>query len=302
MNTFPISYGAARRRAHMLSTLRRTLDQADFIEITTPVLLKARPGGPESVQRIRVAELDLDLRTSIELHLRTALIAANQVYDIGPAIRLEDIKHPGRSAVEFTLLELYMANIEYQQLLDFSENLIRSAAPCLPKAQRISVADWFADEMNVSFERDGEKEYRQKLIDAGGGNESDRTYRLINEVIGARLERHLKGFVFLTNYPVETVCLARRCDGAPHIIERFEVFIDDLEIGHGFVDEMDADDLLDRMHRSGPEHTDSEFVTHLRTGSLPPSGGFGLGVERLLAATEESETRDLRRFIHAYQH
>lgn len=300
----PISPAAAVRRARTLAALRGMLDGEGFLEITTPVLLTVRPGGPDPAQRVRAAamETDLDLRTSIELLLRTALPAAERVYDIGPAIRLEDSGKPARSAVEFTLLELYIAGVDYAALMAFAERLLRAAVPTLPEPRHVSVAAWFAAELGIDFGAAPEAEIRRELIAAGGGSEADRTHQLVNKVVGDRLEKTLEGFVFLTDYPTQTVCLARRRDDAPHLIERFEVFIDDLEIGHGFIDAMDADDVLTRMHHSGPEHTDRAFVDRLKAGHFPASGGFGLGLERLLAATDDAGPRDVRRFIHAYQH
>lgn len=298
----PITSTALRKRAALLRGLRQALDARGFIEVTTPVMLKVAPGGPEASHPFDFDGGRYDLRTSIELLLRTALRAEPRVYDIGPAIRLEDRIKGSRSAAEFTLMECFAANLNYDGLLQLAEDLILEVKPALPPAIRISVVDWFAREWGIDFEASDPQGVRKALCRIGETTDTAQPlYVLIDHVISRHLEPALRGFVFLTEYPIETICLANRDPNAPHIAQRFEVYLNSIEIGHAFVDSADPEDVLKRMMENGKEFVDSDFVEQLRSGSLPAaSAGFGLGIERLLACDDPQ--MDVQQYLHEYQH
>lgn len=298
-----IAAADARRRAILLSAIRRDLDRLGFLEVTTPVVLRVNSDSPAPTQPFIFDGIAYDLRNSIELLLRTALPVASRVYDIGPVIRFDDRLKGTKSAVEFTLLELFVAGIKYDDLMDLAEELLRNAAPSgIPRARRINVANWFAQAYGINFGTLRTDELRSALNLVSGGTDNEKPiWGLINGIIERYLEPTISGFAFLTDYPIETLCLANRKAEAPHIAERFEIYLNGLEIGHGFVDAIDPDDVLTRMMENGPQFTDRAFVERLRSGGLPTSGGFGVGIERLLAATD-SGASDVRRYLHAYQH
>jgi lysyl-tRNA synthetase class 2 len=291
------------RRGRALASLRGQLAEQGFIEVTTPVLLAVRSDGPTPRHPFKIGAREFDLRHSIELLLRTALAAAPRIYDIGPAVRFEDAGKAPRSAVEFTLMELYATDLDYSQLMKLAEDLIRATAMSpLPPCTKINVAEWFETELKVNFGRHDETEISERIAKfLGPSSVHAPLWALINSCIERFLEPQLTGFCFLYDYPMQTVCLARRSPNAPSVIERFETFIDGVEVGHGFVDASDPLDVLARMKQSGPEFVDMPFIARLEAGELPPSSGFGIGIERLLAATDE-KNKDVCAFLHEYQH
>lgn len=296
-----ISHSAAIKRAALLSRLRRALDERDFIEITTPVLLSVTPRGPAARQPFEHDGHKYDLRTSIELLLRTALRSVPRAYDIGAAIRLEDRCKGARSAAEFTLMECFAADLDYEGLIRLAEDLIAAVKPGLPAPERVSVVDWFVTERGIQFSAHDHAAVRAALVKMSGcGNGDAPLWQLIDSVISAQLEPALEGYVFLTDYPIETICLANRHPQAVHVAQRFEVFLSGVEVGHGFVDSSDPDDVLERMQQNGSQFVDSVFVDHLRSGALPASAGFGMGIERLLAADDLD--LDVHKYLHEYQH
>ncbi len=302
MMTRIISSESARRRASILAALRRGLDTRDFLEVTTPVLLKVAMGSPAPMNPFVVGNSTYDLRNSIELLLRSALEIAPRVYDIGPAIRFEDAAKGARSAVEFTLLEFFASDLSYEELICLVEELLHEVVPDIPlTAHHIRVVDWFAEQWGISFGATDRSGVRQALATIASADVGAPLWELIDGVISSHLEPSLNGLVFLTDYPIETICLARRSATASHVAERFEVYLNGLEIGHGFMDAVDADDVRSRMEENGQRFVDQAFVERLRAGVLPASGGFGLGIERLLAASEGAN-RDVRNYLHAYQH
>ena len=298
--TMPISSVAAKKRAALLSALRRALEERGFIEVTTPILLKVSPNGPAAPHPFEFDGQTYDLRTSIELLLRTALTAAPRVYDIGAAIRLEDKTKGARSAVEFTLMECFATDLSYEGLIHLTEELLVAVKPDLPTPQRVNVVTWFAEKWGISFGSGTEKDIRMRLTEVSGGDDKAPLWQLIDLVISKHLEPTLTGYVFLTDYPIETICLANRHPEAKHIAQRFEVFLNGVEVGHGFVDSSDPDDVLERMRQNGERFIDHSFVERLRSGQLPASAGLGLGIERLLAADDAQ--LDVRLYLHEYQH
>jgi lysyl-tRNA synthetase class 2 len=291
------------RRGRALTSLRGQLADRGFIEVTTPVLLAVRADGSTPRHPFKIGDQEFELRHSIELLLRTALVAAPRVYDIGPAVRFEDRGKAPRSAVEFTLMELYAADLDYSQLMTLAENLIRATAMTpLPPTTKINVAEWFGADLNVHFAGHDEADIRERIAKVLGPiSPNAPLWVSINSCIERFLEPQLTGFSFLYDYPMQTVCLARRSPTAPSVIERFETFIDGVEVGHGFVDATDPLDVLCRMKQSGPEFVDMPFIARLEAAELPPSSGFGIGVERLLAATDGRD-KDVCSFLHEYQH
>lgn len=296
-----ITSTALRKRADLLRRLRYALDQRGFVEVTTPVMLKVAPGGLAPSHPFEFDGGKYDLRTSIELLLRTALRSEPRVYDIGPAIRLLDRTKGSRSAAEFSLMECFAADLDYEGLIGLAEELVLEVKPSLPNPTRVSVVDWFANQWGIDFDSGDSAGIRKSLLRVVAAADAQQPlWGLIDQVISAHLEPTLKGFVFLTEYPIETICLANRDPAAPHVAQRFEVYLNAIEIGHGFVDSADHEDVLKRMMENGQEFVDSDFVAHMKSGVLPASAGFGLGIERVLAC--EDNQLDVHQYLHEYQH
>jgi lysyl-tRNA synthetase class 2 len=108
------------------------------------------------------------------------------------------------------------------------------------------------------------------------------TFKALNHVISERLEPQLIAPTILLDFPACTICLAKRIPKHPHLIERFELFVNGIEIAHGFVDETEPTDLESRMRENGDEFVDLGVLELLKTGKLPQSAGVGFGIERIM--------------------
>jgi len=209
----------------------------------------------------------------------------NAVFELGPCFRRDAptaLRHP-----EFYMLELFKANVGFQTLLELTKDLLIAATQVeLSDIAQVSVWDWLAREckcpQNVS-----ETEFRHALLQRWPSlaEMTDRPlYQLVEEAVDHWLRPHLRGTTVLTEYPTCTICLARRRPESPHLIERFELYVEQVEVAHGFIDEMCPVDVESRMRANGEHFMDHRFLELLRTSALPASGGVGFGIERMLVA------------------
>ena len=283
-----INARTAQARDDICRRLRAFLHERGFVEIHSPILLRPLP-GTEGV-RVDISGEDYELRPCMELKLRSALASGlRAVFELGPCFRPLD-PPSSRSHPEFYMLELFERELEYAGLLELTRGLLSvvSGNPAL-EFEVIDVTDWLERELGIEVEPGGDS-IRSQLVGCGvvpPGLADLPAFHAINHVVEEHLEKgrgSRERPAVLHRYPACTVCLARRETQRPAVIERFEVFIEGLEVAHGFVDEMNPEDVLARMKDNGPECTDEAFVDLLRSGGLPPSAGVGFGIERLLVA------------------
>lgn len=278
----------AQKRDNLCRRLRAFLHERDFVEVHSPILLRSMPGTEGVFMDIRGEAYNL--RRCMELKLRSALAEGlRSVFELGPCFRPEDspdnVHHP-----EFHMLELFECELEYEGLLDLTRKLLCVAAenPAL-EFEVVDVSDWLARNYDIDVEQGGDS-IRMQLVERGAVpfKFADKpAFEAINYVVGEYLEKGCGTKMrpaLLHRYPACTVCLARRDADRPSIIERFEVFVEGLEVANGFVDEICADNVSVRMIENGPCFTDEPFIKLLRSGGLPPSAGVGFGIERLLMA------------------
>lgn len=281
-----ISAPMAKSRDFLCRRLRSFLHEMGFVEINSPVLLRALPGNSDV--RLSIGPEDYELRQCMELKLRSALSEGlSAVFEIGPCFRPSDLaaKH---SHPEFYMLELFKSEIEYSELVELTRNLLIIASDNQDlQFEPINVSRWLEQELGVEILEDGSL-VLSHLIERGLVPQN-LTGLPVFHAVNHLLEKHLEKKcgtrerpALLYDYPACTICLARRSTTRPAIIKRFEVFVEGIEIAHGFVDEMDAEDVLTRMKNNGPSFVDEKFVELLRDGQLPPSAGVGFGIERLL--------------------
>jgi lysyl-tRNA synthetase class II len=288
-----IDQRSAVERDDVIWSLRRNLRSQGFVEVQTPVLIR---GGVSPIgatpQRIEVS-----LRDCMELRLRSVLASGlNRAYEIGPCFRLKDVDD--LRAPEFYMMELFAANLNYSELVSLSKGLLAATGTEIQQWRELSVATWIEQTTGVDLTRE-HSDIRKALVDSKHVDSaflSLPAYRAVNELIAQKLEVSLSGWTFLKDFPKCTVCLARRQPAASHLIERFEIFWNDVEVAHGFVDELEASDVESRMRENGPEFFDPYFLALLREGCLPQSSGVGIGIERLLMARHR--VRSIRRWIH----
>lgn len=286
----------AKARHELVRRLRATLDSHTFVEVMTPVVHVAEPETeaalPSWVGR------PCELRSCMELRLRSALAELDAVYEIGPCFRTEppdSTHHP-----EFYMLELFWQNSEFGALCELTRELLASAFDASVQGfERIDVAALLVEACPGLDLKSGTGEILETLKEHYPHDCSgfERTYEALNWLVDKTIVHPSLGCrqrpAMLINYPLATICLAKPQNSAPYLIERMEVFIDGLEVGHGFVDDCDPNGVERRMHESGPQFVDECFLNLMRAGRIPPSAGVGFGIERLLMLSENiSHIRD----------
>lgn len=272
-------------RARFLEGLRLFFRNQDFLEIETPVRVSC-PGIDPYIDALRAGE-DRWLATSPELEMKKTLaFGAQRIFQITRAFRADEsgpLHHP-----EFSLLEWYEAGEDYGRTMDVTERLILNAA------------DLLAGEGIVTAARSWPRPFERISVDDAFAAHAD--WRPSEEFAADRFFRDLiekvepalapKGAVFLYDYPSELGALARHKEGAPEVCERFELYLDGIEVCNGFSELTDADEQQQRFERDNerrlqdgrdPYPVDEAFIDALRSGPARCSGN-ALGIDRLLLA------------------
>jgi lysyl-tRNA synthetase class 2 len=309
-------------RARAISALRRELDGAGFIEVETPTLQPLYGGANARPFTTHHNELDRDLylRIATELYLKRLIVGGlERVYEIGKNFRNEGVSF--KHNPEFTLLEWYEAYADVDDAMTRTESLVAAAAVAAngrtkvvrngvevdlaPPWPRIPLMRAIQDRtgIDVLAVRDPD-ELRRLAVEAGAqAAAGDRTWpQLVDRLLSHFVEPNVTAPVFLVDYPVELSPLARRREDDPSMVERFEAFVAGMEIANGFSELNDADDQLSRFQEqvrnreSGDDEAqplDEDYVEALRYG-MPPTGGVGLGIDRLvMLLTDRHSIRDV---------
>jgi lysyl-tRNA synthetase, class II len=307
-------------RARMVSAIRRILDEWGFVEVETPIL-QPRYGGAFAepfVTHWNSLDEDRYLRIATELYLKRLIVGGlEKVYEIGKDFRNEGVSfkhHP-----EFTMLEWYEAYADYDDTMQRIEQLVsRTAQEVLgtttvsfrgeemdfaPPWRRLKFVD--ALEEHGLWTRD-EDELRRRLIERGVDVSRDPTWaKLIDHAHSHYVEPALVQPTILYDYPVELSPFARATDDDPSIVERFEYFAGGIELGNAFTEINDAEEQAERFAQQEgdaaagdveAEQGDPDYVEALSYG-MPPTGGIGLGIDRLAMLFTGSESiRDVLLF------
>jgi len=313
-------------RSHVISAVRRFLDGRGFLEVETPVL-QASAGGAAArpfVTYHNALDRQLYLRIALELHLKRLIIGGyDRVYEIGRIFRNEGVS--AKYNPEFTMLESYQAYADYNDVMDTVEEMVSTVAlevlsgstaeygdtkiDFAPGWPRVTLRDAIKHHSGVDFEEHPDVESMREAA-ASCGVAVDETWgrgKLIDELLSAKVEPHLVQPTFLTDYPVELSPLAKRKPDNPRLVERFELFIAGREVGNAYSELNDPQDQRERMlqqarlRAAGDEEVelaDEEFLTALEYG-MPPCGGLGLGIDRLvMALTGQTSIREVILFPH----
>ncbi|MEO1058799.1 MAG: lysine--tRNA ligase [Actinomycetota bacterium] len=297
-------------RHAVVSSFRRTLDEAGFTEVETPVL-HVEAGGAHArpfVTHHNTLDVDLYLRIALELHLKRLIVGGmERVYEMGRIFRNEGIST--RHNPEFTMMELYQAFADWTDIMDITERLITEATVAatgsteLPiRDQRIDLAEpWprstmvdlasaaVGREIHPSHPVDELRalaaEFDIRVEPAWGGG------RLVAEIFEATSETGLVRPTFVTGHPTEISPLARVDRNDPWLTERFELYIDGREIANGY---SELNDPVEQRARFEDEQAakeagdaergtvDEDYLRALEYG-MPPTGGLGIGIDRLAA-------------------
>ncbi len=302
MNEETRSDFALRTRA--VTAIRRYLDGHGFIEVETPVLQPRYGGGFAEPFVTHHNELDQDvyLRIATELYLKRLIVGGyERVYEIGKDFRNESVSY--KNHPEFTMLEWYEAYADYRDTMVRMEELVATVAEevlgrtrvtfkehevdLAPPWRRLKLVD--ALEERGLWTRDA-AELRARLDERGVDTHADRTWaQLVDHALSYFVEPDLIEPTILHDYPVELSPFARATDDDPTIVERFEYFVGGMELGNAFTELNDPEEQDRRFTMQAGEREagdvtaeagDADYVEALSYG-MPPTGGLGLGIDRL---------------------
>jgi lysyl-tRNA synthetase class 2 len=297
-----------RTRARIISALRRFLDERDFVEVETPILQPVYGGAAARpfVTHHHQLHQDLYLRISFELYLKRLIVGGyERVYEIGRDFRNEGVSF--KHNPEFTQLEFYMAYADYEDVMAITEQMVAFVAQealgtthitfgehqidLAPPWRRIRLRDAIRERTGIDYEDYPTAEELHAAIVAMGGTPEPKPVwgKLVDPTLINYVEPHLIQPTFLYDYPVEVSPLAKQKPGQPHLVERFEGFVGGLEICNAFseinspLDQQARFEAQGRAMEAGDAEAhpmDEDYLNALRYG-MPPTGGFGMGIDRL---------------------
>ncbi len=300
-------------RSRMVSALRRRLEEDGFVEVETPVL-QPRYGGAFAepfVTHSNALDADLYLRIATELYLKRLIVGGlERVFEIGKDFRNEGLSY--KHQPEFTMLEWYEAYADYEDTMARIEDLVDGVASEVLggttvtfRGSEIDLAKpWKRIRFVEALEHEGvwaedEKALRTTLDGRGVDTKQDKTWaQLVDHALSHFVEPSLIQPTILYDYPIELSPFARAREDDPRIVERFEYFIGGMELGNAFTEINSADEQAERFgmqqaeRQAGDataEEGDPDYVEALSYG-MPPTGGLGLGIDRLAMVFTGRET------------
>ncbi len=304
----PSSREVLLRRSQMTRRMRERLWTMGFVEVETPIFHRI-PGGAHArpfVTHYNALDADVYLRIAPELYLKRLVVGGiEKVFELGRVFRNEGLSY--RHNPEFTMLEIYQAYVDYRAMMALTEDLVAGLAEDVvgstrftyqgreldltPPWRRATMAELVSETTGEPADvRTRVDELRRRLIEAGGEVEpSWGSGKLLLELFEKTTEKTLWDPIFVCDYPVEVSPLARRHRQDPELVERFEPYIAAREIGNGFTELNDPDDQRVRFEAQAEERAagdeeamvvDEDYLRALEHG-LPPTGGLGIGVDRL---------------------
>ncbi|MEB3352313.1 MAG: lysine--tRNA ligase [Cyanobacteriota bacterium] len=314
-----------RRRARMVSAMRRWLDARDFLEIETPVL-NSEAGGADArpfTTHHNALDLPLYLRIATELHLKRLVVGGfERVYELGRIFRNEGVST--RHNPEFTSVEIYQAFTDYIGMMELTEQLIATVAEevcgttvisyqgttinLTPPWRRATMHELVAEATGLDFATFASREQAATAM-VGAGLEppdsADSVGRLLNEAFEQAVEPTLEQPTFVIDYPIEISPLARNHRSKPGLVERFELFIVGRETANAFSELIDPLEQRRRLEAQQARRqagdleaqgVDDDFLMALEVG-MPPTGGLGIGIDRLaMLLTDSPSIRDVIAF------
>ncbi|MBR3152840.1 MAG: lysine--tRNA ligase [Clostridia bacterium] len=309
-------------RSKIISSIRKILEEKGYLEVETPILNTISGGATAKpfITHHNSLDLDMYLRIALELNLKRLIVGGfDRVYEIGRVFRNEgmDIRHNP----EFTELELYAAYQDFHDMMDITEEIFSKTAMNVlgtteveyqgqkvnlaPGWKRITMIDSIKEACGVDFNEIQTDEEAVALAKEKGIEIPDKTKETRGDVISLFFDEYVEKTLiqptFIYEYPIEISPLAKRCKDDKRMTERFEVFICGREYGNAFSELNDPIDQYERFKKqveareAGDEEAgmmDEDFIQALEIG-LPPTGGLGIGVDRLvMLLTDAASIRD----------
>jgi lysyl-tRNA synthetase class 2 len=295
-------------RSGMVAAIRRYLDSHGFVEVETPIL-QPRYGGAFAdpfVTHSNELDADLYLRIASELYLKRLIVGGlERVYELGKDFRNEGVSF--KHNPEFTMVEWYEAYADYRDTMARIEELVSTVAretiggtlvdfrgariDLAPPWRRLRLVDALSEE--GVWTRNA-ADLRRLLEGRDVDTSQDRSWaQLVDHALSALVEPALVEPTILYDYPVELSPFARATDDDPALTERFEYFVGGMELGNAFTEINDPDEQAERFalqaDEVGGEPGDPDYVEALSYG-MPPTGGLGLGIDRLAMVLTGRET------------
>lgn len=311
-------------RSRVISAIRRFLDARDFLEVETP-MLNTIPGGAAArpfITHHNTLDIDMYLRIAPELYLKRLIVGGlERVYELGRMFRNEgmDIKHNP----EFTMMEVYQAYTDYRGMMELAESMIPEVArevmgatkityqgqeiDLTPPWSRMTMTEAVLKYAGVNFDEIRTDEEAVKAAEEKGLELEGKPVRgeILSKMFEEFAEAKLVQPTFILDYPVEVSPLTKRRPDHPELTERFELFITGREFGNAYSELNDPIDQQERFiaqvkkREAGDEEAnmmDEDYIIALEHG-LPPTGGMGIGIDRLIMLlTDSYSIRDVMLF------
>ena len=328
----PESRDVFRKRSQIIGFIRKYFSNLDFIEVETP-MLQSIPGGAAArpfVTHHNALDQDMYLRIAPELYLKRLVVGGfDRVFEINRNFRNEGLST--RHNPEFTMLEFYQAYADYHDLMNLTEDLLRSLVLQLQGSTEVLSGNPDEPESLIRYDfsqpfarmsvTESILKFNPQLSDKDLGDKAAAVSvaeslgiklepswglgRVQLEIFDKTVEHELVQPTFITAYPAEVSPLARRNDTNPFVTDRFEFFVGGRELANGFSELNDAEDQAERFRAQVAEkdagdmeamHYDPDYVRALEYG-LPPTAGEGIGIDRLvMLLTNQPSIRDVLLF------
>ena len=311
-------------RSKIIQSMRRYLDDHGYLEVETP-MMHAIAGGAAArpfITHHNALDMELYMRIAIELHLKRLIVGGlEKVYEIGRVFRNEGIDT--RHNPEFTMIELYEAYADFNDIMSLTENVIAHIAQEVlgttkikygeydvdlePEWKRLHMVDAIKEYTGVDFWKEMSVEEARQLAKEHDVEITDHMLygHIVNEFFEQKVEEKLIQPTFIYGHPVEISPLAKKNEDDPRFTDRFELFIVAREHANAFTELNDPIDQRERFEAQLKEREqgndeahmmDEDFVEALEYG-MPPTGGLGIGVDRLvMLLTNSPSIRDVLLF------
>ncbi|MGM0508492.1 MAG: lysine--tRNA ligase [Fusobacteriota bacterium] len=310
-----------QKRSEIVKYIRDYLEERGFLEVETPILQDVAGGAAAKPFETHhnVLDMPLFLRIAPELYLKRLIVGGyERIFEINRSFRNEGMST--KHNPEFTMMELYQAFADYEDMMDLTENLISNLAKDLFGKTELPYEDETID-YSTPWKRmtmiEAVKEYTGKdFSDVNTSEEAKKIaedldieveegishYKILNEIFEAKVEENLIQPTFITEYPKEISPLAKNKEGSDDFVDRFELFVYGREIGNAYSELNDSVDQEERFkaqlaeREGGDEEAhmmDKDYIRALEYG-MPPTGGLGIGIDRLvMLLTNSSSIRDV---------
>jgi lysyl-tRNA synthetase, class II len=304
-------------RAKAVAAVRRFLDDRGFVEVETPILQPMYGGAAARpfVTHHNVLDRDLYLRIAPELYLKRCLVGGlEKVYELGKDFRNEGVSF--KHNPEFTMVETYEAYVDYTHVMAMLEEMVAAAAlaavgsttvtwrgqtvDLAPPWRRVTLRDALRETSGIDFREHGDAASLRAAMRAAGyeAGDAETWGKLVDGLLTQALEPTLVQPTILHDYPLELSPFAKRTAHDPALVERFEAFAGRMEIANAFSELNDPDDQRARFlmaqadREAGDDEAqpmDEDFLAALEHG-MPPTGGLGLGIDRLVMMLTDRDT------------